>query len=73
VVHGLSIPLGKFGYFLPRLPRTLSRAFSQSRDETRDSSQAPPANTSVPKAKMPAGRDEVLMVDIPSTRTVRYE
>ncbi len=31
VVHGLSIPLGKFGFFLPR---TLSRAFtSQSRDD----------------------------------------
>jgi len=31
VVHGLSIPLGKLGFFLPR---TLSRAFtSQSREE----------------------------------------
>ncbi|KAH7413303.1 Sodium/hydrogen exchanger family-domain-containing protein [Cadophora sp. MPI-SDFR-AT-0126] len=30
VVHGLSIPLGKLGFFLPR---TLSRAFSQSNDE----------------------------------------
>jgi len=30
VVHGLSIPLGKFGFFLPR---TLSRAFTQNSDE----------------------------------------
>jgi len=30
VVHGLSIPLGKLGFFLPR---TLSRVFTQNSDE----------------------------------------
>ncbi|TVY55547.1 putative Na(+)/H(+) antiporter C3A11.09 [Lachnellula cervina] len=54
VVHGLSIPLGKLGFFLPR---TLSRAFtsrSQERDQVfRVSDSARPSATGVLRERRP--------------------
>ncbi|TVY21091.1 Na(+)/H(+) antiporter 1 [Lachnellula arida] len=59
VVHGLSIPLGKLGFFLPR---TLSRAFTSRSQETdevfRVSDSARPSATGVLRERRPRrGRD----------------
>ncbi|TVY37907.1 Na(+)/H(+) antiporter [Lachnellula subtilissima] len=72
VVHGLSIPLGKLGFFLPR---TLSRAFSSRSQETdevfRVSDRARPSTTGVLRERRPRrGRDRSPSSAAPSTRPI---
>ncbi|TVY29783.1 Na(+)/H(+) antiporter [Lachnellula hyalina] len=72
VVHGLSIPLGKLGFFLPR---TLSRAFtsrSQERDEvSRVSDRARPSATGVLRERRPRrGHDRSPSSAATSTRPI---